>query len=74
MTTVLLKPTIFALRAFHEAATESSDGGHLKLRATEDGWSLLTAAGDIVFRGLGTISRRRCLEVARERGAIVVLS
>ena len=44
------------------------------LRATEDGWSLLAPNGEVVFRGLGLASRRRCLELAHQLGVLAVFS
>jgi hypothetical protein len=46
----------------------------LWLRATSDGWSLLDPSGHVLFYGLGQSSRRRCLEFARSRGVLAVLS
>lgn len=53
-----------------------SDGppDRLWLRATSDGWSLLDPSGKVLFRGLGASSRRQCLEFARTRGVLAVLS
>lgn len=66
---------------YHPAAIELSTadvhrgaGGYLLLRPTGDGWSLMTPAGEVIYRGLGLDSRRRCLEIAVERGAATVLS
>jgi hypothetical protein len=64
----------FEISAADESAVPSTAGGYLILRPTEDGWSLLTPAGDVLYRGLGTGARRRCLEIAYERGAAAVLS
>jgi hypothetical protein len=44
------------------------------LRATSDGWSLLDPSGKVLFHGLGQSSRRHCLEFARSRGVLAVLS
>jgi hypothetical protein len=44
------------------------------LRATSDGWSLLDPSGKVLFQGLGQSSRRQCLEFARTRGVLAVLS
>jgi hypothetical protein len=55
-------------------AAQSTAGGHLLLHPDEDGWSLLTPQGELVFRGRGLDARRRSLEVAYERGALTVLS
>jgi hypothetical protein len=64
--------------AIEVSAAEKPDvqsaGGYLVLRPTEDGWSLITRDGEVVYRGLGIASRRRCLEIAVERGAATVLS
>jgi hypothetical protein len=49
-----------------------STGLHLTMRPTGDGWSLLADDGTVVFRGLGTGSRRECLRRAREMGALSV--
>ncbi|MGZ4179100.1 MAG: hypothetical protein ACXVUL_00205 [Solirubrobacteraceae bacterium] len=46
----------------------------LWLRATSDGWSLLDPSGRVLFSGLGQSSRRQCLEFARSRGVLAVLS
>jgi hypothetical protein len=46
----------------------------LWLRATDDGWSLLDPSGKVLFAGLGQSSRRECLEFARSRGVLAVLS
>jgi hypothetical protein len=46
----------------------------LWLRATDDGWSLLDPSGKVLFGGFGQSSRRECLEFARSRGVLAVLS
>ena len=46
----------------------------LWLRATSDGWSLLDPSGKVLFYGLGQSARRECLEFARNRGVLAVLS
>jgi hypothetical protein len=55
-------------------AVQSVFDGRLLLRPNEDGWSLLTPQGELVYRGDGPEARRRSLEVAYERGALAVLS
>jgi hypothetical protein len=62
-----------AIQVFR-ADVPSTAGGYLLLRPTGDGWSLMTPAGEVIYRGLGLDSRRRCLEIAVERGAATVLS
>jgi hypothetical protein len=44
------------------------------LRPTSDGWSLLDPSGKVLFYGLGQSARRECLEFARNRGVLAVLS
>lgn len=58
------------------AGVRLADGppGRLWLRATGDGWSLLDPSGKVLFSGLGQSSRRQCLEFARRRGVLAVLS
>ena len=53
-----------------------SDGppDRLWLRATSDGWSLLDPSGNVLVYGMGQSSRRQCLEFARSRGVLAVLS
>jgi hypothetical protein len=44
------------------------------LRATEDGWTLLTPSGKVVFRGRGPASRRECLRFAHTLGVLALAS
>jgi hypothetical protein len=74
MTTFHQNPAAFAIASAEKFDLRSIAGGYLILRPTEDGWSLITPAGEVVHRGLGTGARRRCLEIAYERGAPTVLS
>ena len=74
MTTFNHRPAAFAISAAKKPDVQSTAGGYLILRPTEDGWSLITPDGQVVYRGLGLSSRRRCLEIAVERGAATVLS
>jgi hypothetical protein len=60
-------------RMTDKAAAQGTVGGYLRLHPDEDGWSLLTPQGELVFRGRGLDARRRSLEVAYERGALAVL-
>jgi hypothetical protein len=46
----------------------------LWLRATGDGWSLVDPDGHALFHALGLSGRRECLEFARSRGVLAVLS
>ncbi len=45
----------------------------MRLLPSDDGWSLTTADGALLLRGLGARSRRQCLARARELGALTVL-
>jgi hypothetical protein len=71
MTTFDYHPAAIKLSA---ADLQSAAGGCLLLRPTGDGWSLMTPDGEVIYRGFGLDSRRRCLELAVERGAATVLS
>jgi hypothetical protein len=46
----------------------------LLLRPSDDGWSLLTPDGEVVYRGLGEAGRRQCLKFACARGVLAVIS
>lgn len=46
----------------------------LKLLPSGDGWALVGPDGKIVFDALGTDARRLCLEFARARGLLALLS
>jgi hypothetical protein len=74
MTTYNHNPAVIEMSAAEKPDVQSAAGGYLVLRATEDGWSLITPDGEVLYRGLGIASRRRCLEIAVERGAATVHS
>ncbi len=74
MTTFNHHPAAIELSAAETSGIRSTAGGYLLLRPTEDGWSLIAPDGEVVYRGLGIGSRRRCLEIAVDRGAATVLS
>lgn len=67
-------PAAIEISMAEKTDAHGTRGGYLFLRPTEDGWSLITPDGEVVYRGLGLGSRRRCLEIAVERGAATVLS
>jgi hypothetical protein len=46
----------------------------LWMRAIGDGWSLVDPDGHVLFHALGLSGRRECLEFARSRGVLAVLS
>jgi hypothetical protein len=46
----------------------------LKLLPTGDGWALIGQDGKVVFEALGTDGRHQCLDFARRRGVLGVLS
>jgi hypothetical protein len=63
-----------AIELHHGVRLADSPPDRLWLRATTDGWSLLDPSGKVLFHGLGQSSRRQCLEFARSRGVLAVLS
>jgi len=65
--------TAFELRGVGLPVFAARQRQKLRLRATEDGWSLLSPEGDVILRTLGTRGRHQCLEYARELGALAVL-
>jgi hypothetical protein len=74
MKTSTHKPTAFALQLGRKPDASSAAPGHLLLRPTEDGWSLITAQGELVFFSMGIAGRHACLEFARDHGLTFVLS
>ena len=74
MSAIAHKPAAFALRLGAKPLAEAAVPGYLRLRPTEDGWSLVGTAGDVVFHALGLRGRRQCLEYARAHGIVAVLS
>jgi hypothetical protein len=72
MTAIAHTLTAIELRAGLKLGDAPPD--RLWLRATTDGWSLLDASGRVLFQGLGQAARRQCLEHARSRGVLAVLS
>lgn len=74
MTALARHPTAFAVQATGDVRRRLGAVNRLSLRATEDGWSLLTRDGVVVFRGLGLAGRRQCLQHAHDLGVLAVLS
>jgi hypothetical protein len=74
MSTITHDSAAFELRPGGEASERRAVPMTCLLRPTEDGWSLLAPNGQVVFRGLGTASRRQCLEFARSHGVLAVVS
>ena len=64
----------FEVRSGRRSWPRDDSAERLYLRATEDGWSLLNSAGEVLFRGFGLDGRRQCLEFAREIGILMVFS
>ncbi len=64
----------FELRSERSQSARAAESIRYSLRATEDGWSLLSPAGEVVISGLGLASRRECLEFAHALGVLAVLS
>ena len=69
-----MRSTAFEMHMAERPDAHSVGSRHLILRPTEDGWSLITPQGELVFRGRGLGARRQCLQAASERGVFVVLS
>jgi hypothetical protein len=74
MSALAPKPAAFALRLIDRPTVQSASSGYLRLRACEDGWSLIGTTGKVVFHALGPRGRRSCLEYARAHGILAVLS
>lgn len=72
MSAIAQRQAAFELRIARDA--RERDRTTLLLRPSADGWSLLSANGEVLFRGLGTGARRQCLAFARELGALAVVS
>jgi hypothetical protein len=68
------KPAAFAIHIAEPRRLRHAVGRYPTLAPTEDGWSLVGPAGDLLFRGLGVRGRRECLEFARDRGIVAVMS
>jgi hypothetical protein len=64
----------FELRHGAEGRIRGATVQPVSLRATEDGWSLLDANGEVIFRGFGRGARHECLELAHNLGVLAVLS
>ncbi len=75
MSSLAHTPTAFEIRARARAPADSGAAEpRLRLLPSGDGWSLVGMDGKLVFHALGTKGRRRCLEYAREHGALAVLA
>jgi hypothetical protein len=73
MTAIAHRSTAVQMRTRREHASPRS-AHRMRLMASGDGWSLVGHEGEVVFQALGVSGRRRCLEAARERGVLAVLS
>lgn len=54
------------------SARRPAHGSRLRVLPAGDGWSLVTVEGRVLYRGLGIGSRRQCLELARDLGALTL--
>jgi hypothetical protein len=54
--------------------TASTTLQRLVLRATTDGWALLTDGGAVVFRRAGSGARHACLAFASEHGVLSLVT
>ncbi len=74
MSAIAHRSAAFEVRQGAEGRVRGATAPLVSLRPTEDGWSLLGANGELIFRGLGAGARRECLEYARRLGVLAVLS
>lgn len=74
MASLASHPGAFELKSLRRPRRRDETVDRLYLRATDDGWSVRNSSGEILFGGLGLSGRRRCLEFAREVGALVVFA
>jgi hypothetical protein len=72
MTALAHRLAAFEVRASGQTNSRDAATRRLVLRATEDGWSLMTVDNQVVYRGLGVGARRQCLEFARKLGVLAV--
>jgi hypothetical protein len=68
------RPPAFAILTATKPGVRRAAPGHLILRATDDGWSLIGPEGEVVFRARGVGGRHQCLEFAHAHGSIAVFS
>ena len=74
VTALAHRPAALEIRSLTEPFAQENRAQRLRLRPTEDGWSLIGTRGEVVFRALGTQARRACLEFARDHGVAAVFS
>jgi hypothetical protein len=67
-------PTALEVRGLRGSAAREARTARPTLRASDDGWSLIGADGELLFRGLGLRGRHECLEAARALGLPAVFS
>jgi len=74
MTTFVSTHPVIQIRSAARERDTEAPTGRPRLCATEDGWSLLGADGELIVRGLGHRGRRECLEAAQRMGILVLAS
>lgn len=74
MTALADTPTSLEVHPVTKLNRLAMSAGHLRLLPSGDGWSLIGPTGELVFFGLGAAGRRRCLEFARSRGVLTLLT
>jgi hypothetical protein len=75
MTAISHAPAAFAIHRIAESdRTRRTPAPALRLLPSGDGWSLVGPNGELVYSALGGKGRRRCLEFARAKGVLTVLS
>jgi hypothetical protein len=73
MTALANMTTALEVRGLENVRERRTAADRLWLRPTDDGWSLMARDGVVVFRGIGIESRRECLRLAHDLGALSVL-
>ena len=74
MSSLAHSPASISIRTGSHRRVEAHRAIGLRLLPTGDGWSLVTADGDLVFQALGTRGRRECLEFAQANSVLAVFS
>lgn len=74
MSSLAYKPAAFTIHVAERQSLRRGLDRYPILAPSEDGWSLVGPAGELLFRGLGARGRRECLEFARDHGIVAVMS
>lgn len=69
-----IHPTALEVRGLNGPMARETRTLRPTLRASDDGWSLIDADGELLFRGLGLGGRHQCLQAAHDLGLPAVFS